>query len=488
MPTPVADGKDPSAILWPPPPPHYKLFQPGKEDQWPKPPSPDDISKLTNDKGMYMMLGRVMENCRNPAVKIIMPDIDSDLLRYDPSSTSLKREMGKLVEELPEAIGNVVNGMSTDPATARDGLRQFETLVKSMYHGLEILREHEAKRLALQLAREQVDDLVSTLGDMRAATGAAKEVLGPEENDHQQSVAAIDEIVSVKTEGLSTVEDRAGPSSQNGYVAPASAPQALSAMRLLVLPQGGSSEASGVDGLTPNVVSRRSADHHHQLDDLRRRMRSMKERLHRLSSGGSTPGSSLSQDGSTRLDDHREDAWKSLALTTAYPMPDHCGYKLPPTSNCEGNHRALQRSRYQTSQDRYESTAAVLKKQLQEHRRDELIAELTAKYASSRAPSVHDSMGTPPRKSFQLNSTPERPKPRPMEEDTIAALVRYKEKFHDYVMRTRDAELERSDVTSWYLCDVLTDQLLRECIDRVTDSICDDVDNYVDRLIEFEIN
>lgn len=75
-----------------------------------------------------------------------------------------------------------------------------------------------------------------------------------------------------------------------------------------------------------------------------------------------------------------------------------------------------------------------------------------------------------------------------MEEDTIAALVRYKEKFHDYVMRTRDAELERSDVTSWYLCDVLTDQLLRECIDRVTDSICDDVDNYVDRLIEFEIN
>ncbi|EER10838.1 hypothetical protein Pmar_PMAR000879 [Perkinsus marinus ATCC 50983] len=155
-----------------------------------------------------LRLGRVMENCRNPAVKIIMPDIDSDLLRYDPSSTSLKREMGKLVEELPEAIGNVVNGMSTDPATARDGLRQFETLVKSMYHGLEILREHEAKRLALQLAREQVDDLVSTLGDMRAATEAAKEVLGPEENDHQQSAAAIDEIVSVKTEGLSTVEDR----------------------------------------------------------------------------------------------------------------------------------------------------------------------------------------------------------------------------------------------------------------------------------------
>ncbi|KAF4716574.1 hypothetical protein FOZ62_021546 [Perkinsus olseni] len=190
------ESGDPSAILWPPPPPYYKLFQPGKEDQWPEPPSPDEISKLTNDKGMYMMLGRVMEDCRNPAVKITVPEIDSDLLRYDPSSTSLKREMGKLVEELPDAVGHVVGSMSTDPATARDGLRQFETLVKSLYHGLEILRGHEAKRLALQLAREQVEDLRSTLEDIRAATARGREALGPVKDELQP----IDEIVSVKTE------------------------------------------------------------------------------------------------------------------------------------------------------------------------------------------------------------------------------------------------------------------------------------------------
>ncbi|KAF4683829.1 hypothetical protein FOZ60_008565 [Perkinsus olseni] len=180
------ESGDPSAILWPPPPPYYKLFQPGKEDQWPEPPSPDEISKLTNDKGMYMMLGRVMEDCRNPAVKITVPEIDSDLLRYDPSSTSLKREMGKL------------GGGATRCrwACCWDGLRQFETLVKSLYHGLEILRGHEAKRLALQLAREQVEDLRSTLEDIRAATAQGREALGPVKDELQP----IDEIVSVKTE------------------------------------------------------------------------------------------------------------------------------------------------------------------------------------------------------------------------------------------------------------------------------------------------
>ncbi|KAF4710693.1 hypothetical protein FOZ62_020560 [Perkinsus olseni] len=272
------------------------------------------------------------------------------------------------------------------------------------------------------------------------------------------------------------------------------APEALAAMRLLVVPQESSSEAAQTDGLTPNIVSsqsRRSAD---QRRDMRRRISSVKDRLHQLSSGNSV--SVLSGGSSDRLDDdysaaseQRGDVWQSLAFTT-YPrlVPDHHSYKLPPTT--DGNTQTLQRSAYGASRDRYESTAAVLKKQLREHHRDELIAELTAKYASSPAVANGSSrpIGTSPRKLAEVRRADERPVSHALEECTIEALVRYRREFLDYVTKIRDAELERSDATSWYLCDVLTDQLLRECIDSVAESVCDDVDTYVDRLIEFEIS
>ncbi|KAF4669716.1 hypothetical protein FOZ61_003310 [Perkinsus olseni] len=287
------------------------------------------------------------------------------------------------------------------------------------------------------------------------------------------------------------------------------APEALAAMRLLVVPQEDSSEAAETDGLTPNIVSsRRSAD---QLRDMRRRIRSVKDRLHQLSSGNSTSVSVLSGGSSDRPDDdysaaseQRGDVWQSLAFTT-YPrlVPDHHSYKLPPTTDgptvtrgsapmgaSSGSSQRLQRSAYGVSRDRYESTAAVLKKQLREHHRDELIAELTAKYASSPAAENGNSrpIVAPPRKPAEVYSGDERSVSHVLEESAIEALVRYRREFLDYVTKIRDAELERSDATSWYLCDVLTDQLLRECIDSVTDSVCDDVDTYVDRLIEFEIS
>ncbi|KAF4738662.1 hypothetical protein FOZ62_014777 [Perkinsus olseni] len=274
------------------------------------------------------------------------------------------------------------------------------------------------------------------------------------------------------------------------------APEALAAMRLLVVPRENTSEAAQTDGLTPNIVSsqsRRSAD---QLRDMRRRISSVKDRLHQLSSGNSTGVSVLSGGSSDRPDDdysaaseQQGDVWQSLAFTT-YPrlVPDHHSYKLPPTT--EGNSQTLQRSAYGASRDRYESTAAVLKKQLREHHRDELIAELTAKYASSPAAENGNSrpLVAPPRKPAEVHRADERPASHVLEESTIEALVRYRGEFLDYVTKIRDAELERSDATSWYLCDLLTDQLLRECVDSVTDSVCDDVDTFVDRLIEFEIS
>ncbi|KAF4654124.1 hypothetical protein FOL47_010122 [Perkinsus chesapeaki] len=192
-------NEDPSAILWPPPPPHYKLFQAGKEgeEDWPQPPSPKVIDKITNDKGMYMMLGSVR------AVADVW---------YNPKSSSLKREMGKLVEELPQAVEGIVDSMAKNPATARDGLRQYETLVKSIFHGLEVLREHEAKRLALQLAHDQVEDLRSTLTDLRAATSKAKEALGrPSAVGDSDQQLAIGEVMSIKTEGLSISREDPSP-------------------------------------------------------------------------------------------------------------------------------------------------------------------------------------------------------------------------------------------------------------------------------------
>ncbi|KAF4654125.1 hypothetical protein FOL47_010123 [Perkinsus chesapeaki] len=247
----------------------------------------------------------------------------------------------------------------------------------------------------------------------------------------------------------------------------------------------------------PNIVVPSQYSHRSMDRDMKGRLRRVKDKLMKLRSGIEY---STNEDHSSASSEGHRGSSTSLPLgsigATAFLVPPSgkgeltCDVQIfECLADCPLNQRSTNAGGGYASWS-YGGTAAVLRNHLRAHRHDNLVAELTAKYGTSSAGRRLEGIGSVEKvktDGSHMNSRSRRQPPRVLDENTIEAVVRYRGDFHNHIAQIRDTRFELCRSTSWYICDVLTDLFLRQCIDSVQSSICDDINTYVDRLIELEI-
>ena len=149
----------PPVTLFPPPPEHFKLYR-----------TPNALAApshtLLSQSEAYWMFGRPIPNIKHKNnQKVVVPAIDEDVLLYNCQG-DLSVEAGRLSLMLPSAVDELFSAIRTNPDGVNEQLRNFDNIVKSMFHLLEIAREPEAYEALVRLAQRAVEEKRKFLAEL----------------------------------------------------------------------------------------------------------------------------------------------------------------------------------------------------------------------------------------------------------------------------------------------------------------------------------
>jgi len=155
---------------FPNPPDHFRLF---KTPTALAPPPHTLLSSLE----FYPMFGRPVANTSHPNnCKVEVPAIERDIVMYDLKG-DFKTEARKLSDMLPKVVDDLLNSIQMNPDTCNEHLRNFDNVVKNMYHLLEVCRQYEAFDVIEAIAARKVKEKRKKLEELNASIDSAKSIL-----------------------------------------------------------------------------------------------------------------------------------------------------------------------------------------------------------------------------------------------------------------------------------------------------------------------